>query len=58
MTVTGVGRPEVARPTYAEGQFLSAADFVAEQEYHRRALERHETGQHTWGVVVLSLIHI
>lgn len=52
MTVTGVGRPEVARPTYAEGQFLSAADFVAEQEYHRRALERHETGQHTWGVVV------
>lgn len=44
--------PDVARPTYAEGQFLSAADFDAEQLYHRRALGRHETGQHTWGVVV------
>lgn len=44
--------PEVARPTYREGQFLAAADFEAEQRYHRRALGRHETGQHTWGVVV------
>lgn len=44
--------PEVARPTYREGQFLAAADFDAEQRYHRRALGRHETAQHTWGIVV------
>ncbi len=52
MTVTTGAFPEVARPTYAEGQFLSAADFQAEQDYHRHAQARHETGQHTWGVVV------
>lgn len=52
MSVVSGAYPEVARPTYAEGQYLSAADFVAEQAYHRQTLARHETGQHTWGIVV------
>lgn len=48
---------DVERPRYGEGQFLSAADFRAEQDYHRRALARHQLGGHTWGIVVgLELI--
>jgi len=43
---------EVDRVRYTEGQFLGAADFQDEQDYHRRALGRHETGGHTWGIVV------
>jgi hypothetical protein len=43
---------DVDRVRYTEGQFLGAADFQDEQDYHRRALGRHETGGHTWGIVV------
>ncbi|HWS58363.1 MAG TPA: hypothetical protein VN257_07470 [Actinotalea sp.] len=58
MTVLG-SEPEVARPSYREGQFLSASDFVAEQTYHRRALGRHQVGGHTWGLVVgLDLVEV
>lgn len=50
---------DIARPTYREGQFLTAADFVAEQAYHRRALGRHQLGEHTWGLVVgLELVEV
>lgn len=50
---------DIARPVYREGQFLAAADFVAEQAYHRRALGRHEVGEHTWGLVVgLELVEV
>jgi hypothetical protein len=50
---------EIARPAYREGQFLTAADFVAEQAYHRGALGRHEVGEHTWGLVVgLELVEV
>ena len=50
---------EIARPVYREGQFLTAADFVAEQAYHRGALGRHEVGEHTWGLVVgLELVEV
>ncbi len=43
--------PEPIRPQYSDGQYLQLADFVDEQTYHRRAMERHEIGQHTWGLV-------
>ena len=43
---------DVDRVRYTEGQFLGAADFQDEQDYHRRALGRHEIGGHTWGIVV------
>ncbi|MCW3494222.1 hypothetical protein [Microbacterium sp. SSM24] len=50
---------EIARPVYREGQFLTAADFVAEQAYHRRSLARHEVGEHTWGLIVgLELVEV
>jgi hypothetical protein len=52
MTLITGPLPEVARPSYREGQFLAAADFVAEQAYHRQAAQRHEVGNHTWGLVV------
>jgi hypothetical protein len=42
---------EIDRVRYTEGQFLGAADFQDEQDYHRRALGRHEIGAHTWGIV-------
>ena len=42
---------DVERLNYYEGEFLGAADFEAEQEYHRGMRRRHNVGQHTWGVV-------
>lgn len=50
---------DIARPVYREGQFLTAADFIAEQAYHRQALGRHQVGEHTWGLVVgLELVEV
>lgn len=50
---------EIARPVYREGQFLTAADFVAEQAYYRRGLGRHQVGGHTWGLVIgLELVEV
>lgn len=42
---------QVLRPSYRDGQYLSAADFDASLAYHRRALGRHELGGHLWGLV-------
>jgi hypothetical protein len=41
----------IERLNYYEGEFLGAADFDAEQEYHRDMRRRHNIGQHTWGIV-------
>jgi len=42
---------DIERLNYYEGEFLGAADFQAEQEYHRDMRRRHNVGQHTWGIV-------
>jgi hypothetical protein len=42
---------DVERLNYYEGEYLGAADFEAEQEYHRDMRRRHNVGQHTWGIV-------
>src|SRR5580698_6941999 len=42
---------DIERLNYYEGEFLGAADFEAEQEYHREMRRRHNVGQHTWGIV-------
>ena len=42
----------IERPQYTQGQTLGAADFRAEQLYHRNASRRHLLGPHTWGIVV------
>jgi hypothetical protein len=39
------------RPNYFTGQFLSADDFTAEQEYHREKQRRHNLFCHGFGVV-------
>ena len=50
---------DVQRPRYSENQYLTTADFQAEQDYHRHALARHQIGGHTWGIVVgLELVEI
>src|SRR6516164_7042262 len=41
---------EVARPTYRDGQYLGALDFVAEQAYQLSMRRRLSVGQHTWGI--------
>src|ERR1044071_1952547 len=41
---------EVARPSFYEGQVLSAADLDLGQEYGRGALARHERYLHTPGI--------
>jgi hypothetical protein len=43
--------PPVKRPNYFAGQILSAADFTAEQEYHRGKQRRHNLHCHGFGVV-------
>jgi len=51
--------PDIERLNYYEGEFLGAADFQAEQEYHRDMRRRHNIGQHTWGIVSgLDLVQI
>jgi hypothetical protein len=42
---------DIERLNYYEGEFLGAADFEAEQEYHRDMRRRHNLAQHTWGIV-------
>lgn len=50
---------DIARVQYAERQFLRAADFRLEQEYHRDGGRRHLLGAHTWGIVVgLELLEV
>ena len=50
---------DIERLNYYEGEFLGAADFEAEQEYHRDMRRRHNVGQHTWGIVSgLDLVQI
>jgi hypothetical protein len=51
MTVMQDVVDEIARVRYSAGQYLGAADFQVEQQYHRRALGRHQLGGHTWGIV-------
>jgi hypothetical protein len=41
---------QIARPSFYEGQFLSAADLDLGQEYGRAALARHERYLHTAGI--------
>jgi hypothetical protein len=50
---------DIERLNYYEGEFLGAADFEAEQEYHREMRRRHNVGQHSWGIVSgLDLVQI
>jgi hypothetical protein len=42
----------IERPQYTQGQTLGAADFRAEQLYHRNGRRRHLLGPHTWGIVL------
>ena len=42
---------DIERLNYYEGEYLGAADFQAEQEYHRDMRRRHNIGPHTWGIV-------
>jgi hypothetical protein len=39
------------RPNYFTGQLLTAADFQAEQDYHRQARQRHNRALHGAGIV-------
>ncbi len=39
------------RPAYFDGQLLQAEDFIAEQQYHRKARRRHTLAVYGWGVV-------
>jgi hypothetical protein len=41
----------IERLNYYERQFLGAADFKAQQDYHRDMRRRHNTGHHTWGIL-------
>jgi hypothetical protein len=41
----------IERLNYYEGEYLGAADFDAEQQYHRDMRRRHNIGQHTMGIV-------
>jgi hypothetical protein len=42
---------DILRVNYTEGQFLSAADFTAEQTYMDQSRRRHYISEHTWGIV-------
>ena len=42
----------IERPQYTQGQTLGAADFRAEQLYHRNGRRRHLLAPHTWGIVL------
>lgn len=43
--------PPLRRPSYFTGQLLTAADFQAEQDYHRQARQRHNRTLHGAGIV-------
>jgi hypothetical protein len=42
---------DIERLNYYEGEYLGAVDFAAEQQYHRNMRQRHNLGQHTWGII-------
>jgi hypothetical protein len=42
---------EILRLHYYERQYLGVADLEDQQTYHRDMRRRHNTGQHTWGIV-------
>jgi hypothetical protein len=42
---------DIERVNYYERQYLQAADFRAEQDYHRDMRRRHNLAHHTWGIV-------
>ena len=41
----------IMRVRYYDDQFLSKAEFVDEQAYHVALRRRHQTANHTWGIV-------
>jgi hypothetical protein len=41
---------DTKRPNYYDGEYLTPADFVAEQAYHADLRRRIALGQHTWGI--------
>lgn len=43
---------EIKRLNYYQRQYLGAADFKAEQAYHRNMRRKHNLAHHTWGIVV------
>jgi hypothetical protein len=43
---------DIERVRYYERQYLTAADFDAEQSYHRDMRRRHNLAHHTWGIVM------
>jgi len=46
------------RPSYFSGQLLDADTLVAEQDYHREKLRRHNRGLHGYGVVTGLAVRI
>lgn len=42
---------DIERIHYYQRQYLGAADFEAQQAYHRDMRRRHNLGHHTWGIV-------
>lgn len=52
MTTLPLTTTDISRVRYSEGQYLTAADFQTEQDYHRRSIARHQLGGHTHGIVV------
>lgn len=42
---------DIKRPHYFKGQFLTADDFIAEQQYHIEMRRLHNSTMHTWGVI-------
>jgi hypothetical protein len=48
--VSEAGRGNLKRPRYFSGRVLGAADFTAEQDYHREKLRRHNRALIGWGI--------
>ncbi|HEY0370957.1 MAG TPA: hypothetical protein VGD79_03095, partial [Thermoanaerobaculia bacterium] len=50
---------EIERVHYYQNEYLGAADFEAEQAYHRDMRRRHNLAHHRWGIVTgLELVQI
>jgi hypothetical protein len=50
---------QIDRLNYYQRQYLGAADFEAEQAYHRDMRRRHNLAHHTWGIVTgLELMEV
>lgn len=52
MTTLPVTATDIGRVRYSEGQYLTAADFRTDQDYHRQTAARHQLGGHTHGLLV------